>query len=326
MIRPNEIVVPIDDAYAVERSVPQAEVQVIKTDPFNNEWVTYLLLILYCGVASVSGFIVVKSSIGLLDYIARKGYGLRNELPDTQTNNVVHHEHESTALIRLTLLLVCGLVLAGGFVYAAGQHFAAVQYGYKTEELRREQTQLLEEQRRLILEFEREASPERLEAAARAIGMTHSGLKIEVAPAKVQTESIAPSKIIVPDDNSVISPATLKFILIALAFLGGSVGFVLSLSKLSELIIQVRSRTPLVKRAPGSIYLLIVDFLYSPKAVEGIFKPIIADWRTEYFDALKQGRTTKARWISIRYSFRFVSAMGLSQAYAFIRILRSAGK
>jgi hypothetical protein len=73
--------------------------------------------------------------------------------------------------MRLALLLVCGLVLAGGFVYAAGQHFTAVQYGYKSEELRREQAGLLEEQRRLNLERERAATPEHLGAAAREIGM-----------------------------------------------------------------------------------------------------------------------------------------------------------
>jgi hypothetical protein len=68
-------------------------------------------------------------------------------------------------------LLVCGLVLASGFVFAAGQHFAAVQYGYKSEELRREQAQLLEEQRRLMLERERATTPDQLGAAAREIGM-----------------------------------------------------------------------------------------------------------------------------------------------------------
>ena len=74
-------------------------------------------------------------------------------------------------MARLALLLGCGLVLAGGFVYAAGQHFAAVQYGYKTEMLRIEQAQLLEEQRRLMLEREQATTPEQLGAAAREIGM-----------------------------------------------------------------------------------------------------------------------------------------------------------
>jgi cell division protein FtsL len=92
-------------------------------------------------------------------------------LPLNQRNYAVHRERDMGALLRLALLLVCGLVLASGFVFAAGQHFAAVQYGYKSEELRREQAQLLEEQRRLMLERERATTPDQLGAAAREIGM-----------------------------------------------------------------------------------------------------------------------------------------------------------
>lgn len=84
---------------------------------------------------------------------------------------MVRRERDLHALLRLALMLVCGLVLAGGFVYAAGQHFTAVHYGYKSEELRREQAQLMEEQRRLMLERERATTPEHLGASARAIGM-----------------------------------------------------------------------------------------------------------------------------------------------------------
>ena len=92
-------------------------------------------------------------------------------LPPNRKNFTVHRERDMRALARLALLLACGLVLAGGFVYAAGQHFAAVQYGYKSEALRLEQAQLLEEQRRLMLEREQSATPEHLGAAARGIGM-----------------------------------------------------------------------------------------------------------------------------------------------------------
>ena len=92
-------------------------------------------------------------------------------LPPNQRTFAVRRERDIHALVRLALLLGCGLVLAGGFVYAAGLHFKAVQYGYKSEELRREQAQLQEEQRRLMLERERAATPEHLGAAARGIGM-----------------------------------------------------------------------------------------------------------------------------------------------------------
>lgn len=92
-------------------------------------------------------------------------------VPSNQLNYTVHRERDMRALKRLALLLVCGLFLAGGFVFAAGQHFAAVQYGYKSEELRREHAELLEEQRRLLLERERASAPEHLGAAAREIGL-----------------------------------------------------------------------------------------------------------------------------------------------------------
>jgi hypothetical protein len=92
-------------------------------------------------------------------------------LPPNRKNFTVHRERDMRALTRLALLLACGLVLAGGFVYAAGQHFAAVQYGYKSEALRLDHAQLLEEQRRLMLERERASTPEHLGAAAREIGM-----------------------------------------------------------------------------------------------------------------------------------------------------------
>lgn len=92
-------------------------------------------------------------------------------LPAHQLNYTIHRERDWHALRRLALLLVCGLVLAGGFVFAAGQHFAAVRYGYQTEALRREQEQLLDEQRRLLLAREQLVAPARLESAARDIGL-----------------------------------------------------------------------------------------------------------------------------------------------------------
>jgi hypothetical protein len=92
-------------------------------------------------------------------------------LPAHQLNYTIHRERDWHALRRLAFLLFCGLTLAGGFVFAAGQHFAAVRYGYKTEALRREQEQLLDAQRRLLLEREQLVSPSRLESEARGIGL-----------------------------------------------------------------------------------------------------------------------------------------------------------
>jgi cell division protein FtsL len=92
-------------------------------------------------------------------------------LPSNQTNHVVRREHDHRALSRFVMLLVCGLVLAGGFVFAAQQHFAAVKYGYESEELRLEHSRLIEENRRLLLEREVASTPSRLEARARGLGL-----------------------------------------------------------------------------------------------------------------------------------------------------------
>ena len=92
-------------------------------------------------------------------------------LPPNHANAKVHRERDIGALSRLALLTTCGLVLTGGFLVAARQHFAAVQFGYQNEELRREHQRLEAEQKRLLLEKEEASSPIRLEPAAREIGM-----------------------------------------------------------------------------------------------------------------------------------------------------------
>lgn len=82
----------------------------------------------------------------------------------------------------------------------------------------------------------------------------------------------------------------------------------------------------IVKAAPGSRLLSLVEFLYSPVTVERTFKPTVVDWRTEYFEALKQKRVLKARWISVRYIYRFILAMGLSNIFSLIKGFKSISK
>ena len=88
-----------------------------------------------------------------------------------QPNTKLLRSRDTTALSRLALLLFCGLVRAGGFVFAAKQHFAAVQYGYEHESLRAERKKLIEENQRLALEKERAIAPDKLEPAARRLGL-----------------------------------------------------------------------------------------------------------------------------------------------------------
>ena len=92
-------------------------------------------------------------------------------VPSKQRNSRIHRDRDLRALSRLALLLFCGLVLASGFVFAAQQHFAAVQYGYKSEGLRREREKLLQEQQHLMLKKEQAFAPARLESEARGLGL-----------------------------------------------------------------------------------------------------------------------------------------------------------
>ena len=79
-------------------------------------------------------------------------------------------------------------MLAAGFVFAARQKIAAVQYGYRSEELRRERERLQEEQHRLLVAVEESSSPVHLERAARRLGLqparaSQIGVSETVAPA-----------------------------------------------------------------------------------------------------------------------------------------------
>ena len=92
-------------------------------------------------------------------------------VPQQYPNPHVRRERDPRAARRQALLLTGCLLLACGFVYAVRQQILAVDYGYKTEALRREREELLDEQRRLLLAVEESSSPARLEEAGRELGM-----------------------------------------------------------------------------------------------------------------------------------------------------------
>jgi cell division protein FtsL len=117
-------------------------------------------------------------------------------IPSKQRNARVARERDPGALVRLGLLLFCGLTLAGGFVYAGGQHFAALKLGYETENLRKVRNNLAEDQRRFLLEREAAASPARLERAARQLGLQ-----------PMQAEQLDPLKRTVKSSADKITPA-----------------------------------------------------------------------------------------------------------------------
>lgn len=92
-------------------------------------------------------------------------------MPRQHLNRNVRRERDPRALARQILLLACGVALAVGFIAAARQKFAAVNYGYRSEALRRDRERLMEQQRLLLLQLEETQSPARLERAAREIGL-----------------------------------------------------------------------------------------------------------------------------------------------------------
>jgi len=92
-------------------------------------------------------------------------------VPQQHANSYVRRERDPRTLTRQALLLASCVVLAAGFVFAARQKIAAVQYGYRSEELRRERERLLEEQHRLLVAVEESSSPVHLERAARTLGL-----------------------------------------------------------------------------------------------------------------------------------------------------------
>jgi cell division protein FtsL len=103
------------------------------------------------------------------------------------SNTRVRRTNDPRAARRQKLLLAGCLVLACGFVFAVRQQIRAVEYGYKTEALRREREQLLDEQRRLLLAVEEGSSPAQLEQAARDLGMQPA--------TAAQIESAAPLRV-----------------------------------------------------------------------------------------------------------------------------------
>ncbi|HEX5708392.1 MAG TPA: hypothetical protein VFX96_13900, partial [Pyrinomonadaceae bacterium] len=86
-------------------------------------------------------------------------------------NSPLRRERDRRSARRQWMVLTGCLLLAAGFVFAARQQIVAVQYGYKSEELRRERERLVEEHERLRVELEANSSPARLEQAARELGL-----------------------------------------------------------------------------------------------------------------------------------------------------------
>lgn len=111
-------------------------------------------------------------------------------LPQQYPNPHVRRQRDLRAARRQAFLLVGCLVLAGGFIYAVRQQILAVDYGYKTEVLRHEREELLDEQSKLKLALEESSSPAKLEEAGRELGMQPArAAQIETASREQRAES-----------------------------------------------------------------------------------------------------------------------------------------
>jgi cell division protein FtsL len=111
-------------------------------------------------------------------------------LPQQYHNPHVRRQRDPRAARRQAILLAGCLVLACGYIYAVRQQILAVDYGYKTEALRREREELLDEQRKLKLALEESSSPARLEVAGRELGMQPArAAQIEAAASAGRAEA-----------------------------------------------------------------------------------------------------------------------------------------
>lgn len=95
---------------------------------------------------------------------------------------------------------------------------------------------------------------------------------------------------------------------------------------LLELFVAWNAETRLTRRdrrivkPPGSVMQSVAEFLCSRKTLEQVVKPIIADMRFEYWEALARGRTKKAAFVRIR------ALLSLCFALGFLKLMQTAVK
>jgi len=129
-------------------------------------------------------------------------------VPSEQRNSRIHRDRDVRALSRLAVLLFAGLVLATGFVFAARQHFAAIDFGYKSEGLRLERDKLLAEKQQLMLQKEQAFAPARLATQARELGLqpiTASQVGTQKAAQEVAQNAVSPGQL--PTAAALVNPS-----------------------------------------------------------------------------------------------------------------------
>ena len=89
---------------------------------------------------------------------------------------------------------------------------------------------------------------------------------------------------------------------------------------------SIRESRGIVK-PPGFSLARFAEFFLSPKTVERIVNPLLADLQSEYFAALDQRRKIKAIWIRLSYSWAFFKALGFHTLLkAVVEVWRAAAR
>ena len=85
-----------------------------------------------------------------------------------------------------------------------------------------------------------------------------------------------------------------------------------------------RRNRRLIQSAPGQKLLRIAEIVFSPKTVMLTFRPLVADWQFEYFEALNENRSRwHLRMITFRYYWYFAKACGLTNV---VRLFKGLAK
>ena len=70
--------------------------------------------------------------------------------------------------------------------------------------------------------------------------------------------------------------------------------------------------TDRITRPPGALIGRWAEFVFSPRTVEYLVNPILADIQIEYFNALAEGRNAKAVWVRLRGYWNLITVVGFA--------------
>ena len=87
------------------------------------------------------------------------------------------------------------------------------------------------------------------------------------------------------------------------------------LARWDEIISEARS----VSKPPGMLLRRIARFIYSKKVYEGVFAEVLAEAECEYFEALDEGASWRARWVRVRGIWAFWAAFSAQSAVSSIK-------